>query len=74
MLLRFAVSIAGADFAYQPKQIANIDDEWARSLIASGIAEKVGEPDGQQDLHATGNGAGDTSGGQGVPSPRRKRS
>lgn len=74
MLLRFAVSIAGADFAYQPKQIANIDDEWARSLIASGIAEEVGEPNGQQDLHTASDGASDIGGGQRVPSTRRKRS
>lgn len=74
MLLRFAVSLAGADFSYHADQVAEIEDAWAVNLISGGIAHKVGEPDGKQDLHATGDGAGIITGSEGLSAPRRKRS
>lgn len=74
MKIRFLIGLAGADFAFHASQIADVEDAWAVNLIAGGLAESVVEPDGKQDLHATGDGAGDISGSQRVPSIRRKRS
>lgn len=73
MKIKFLTSLAGADFSFQIRQEYEVDDEWARALISSGIAEEV-LPDGKQDLQSAGDRAGDTGGSQRVSATRRNRS
>jgi hypothetical protein len=44
MKVKFLVSIASADWAYAPGQIAELDADLAEKWIASGICQAMEEP------------------------------
>lgn len=72
--VKFNQSIAGADFSYGYGQIADIDSDWAKNLIESGLADRAeeGEPSGANNNSSTGDRAGDAGGNKAVSKARRK--